>query len=74
MTTCPDCGTPQHAAVLSAAERKHDWRVHPADCPARQEGADSCDTGEHFSTRDDPGRPGFALIGLQDSSTEGEAR
>jgi hypothetical protein len=25
----------------------HDWRVNPVDCPARPDGADTCDTAEH---------------------------
>jgi hypothetical protein len=25
----------------------HDWRVHPVDCPARPEGAATCDVHEH---------------------------
>lgn len=32
---------------IDGEEVVHDWRVHPVDCPARPEGAATCDTGAH---------------------------
>jgi hypothetical protein len=31
----------------------HDWRVHPVDCPARPEGAETCNTAQHRALEGD---------------------
>jgi hypothetical protein len=33
-------------------KKDHDWRVHPVDCPARPEGAETCNTHEHYDTKE----------------------